>query len=56
MFRMYVSTSHSYTHLIIALGIVRKPTVWVCITLEYPGIQCHNIGLPITRVYAVKGV
>ena len=28
MFRMYASNSHSYTHLILALGIVRKPTVW----------------------------
>ena len=28
MFRMYASNSHSYTHLVLALGIVRKPTVW----------------------------
>ena len=25
---MYASNSHSYTHLILALGIVREPTVW----------------------------
>ena len=40
---MYAS-SHSYTHLILALGIVRKPKVWVFITSKYPGI--HDIGLP----------
>ena len=44
MFRMYASNSHSYTHLILALSIVRKPTVWVFITSKYPGI--HDIGLP----------
>ena len=44
MFRMYASNSHSYTHLILALGIVRKPTIWVFITSKYPGI--HDIGLP----------
>ena len=43
MFRMYASNSHSYTHLILALGIVREPTVWVFITSQYPGI--HDIGL-----------
>ena len=42
MFRMYDSNSHSYTHSILALGIVRKPTVWVFITSQYPGI--HDIG------------
>ena len=31
---MYASNSHCYTHLILALGIVRKPTVWVIITLN----------------------
>ena len=41
---MYASNSHSYTHLILALGIARKPTVWVFITSKYPGI--HDIGLP----------
>ena len=30
--------------LILALGIVREPTVWVFITSKYPGI--HDIGLP----------
>ena len=42
MLRMCASNSHSYTHLILALGIVRKPTVWVFITSEYPGT--HDIG------------
>ena len=28
----------------LALGIIRKPTVWGFITLQYPGI--HVIGLP----------
>ena len=45
MFRMCASNSHSYTHLIQALGIVRKPTVWVFITSKYLGT--HDIGLPI---------
>ena len=45
MFKMYVSNSHNYTHLILALGIVREPTVWGFNTSEYPGI--HDIGLPI---------
>ena len=45
MFRMYASNSHSYTHLILALSIVREPTVWVFINAKYPGI--HDIGLPI---------
>ena len=44
MFRMYACNSHSYTHLILALGIVREPTVWGFNTSEYPGI--HDIGLP----------
>ena len=39
---MYATNSHSYTHLILALGIVREPTVWGVIT-QYPGI--HDIGL-----------
>ena len=43
MFRMYASNSHSYTHLILALGIVREPTLWGFITSQYPGI--HDIGL-----------
>ena len=41
---MYARNSHSYTHLILALGIVREPTVWILITSKYPGI--HDIGLP----------
>ena len=44
MLRMCASNSHGYTHLIQALGIVRKPTVWVFVTSEYPGT--HDIGLP----------
>ena len=47
MFRMYASNYHSYTHLILALGIVSKPKVWVFITSEYPGI--HDIALPNDR-------
>ena len=43
MFMMYASNSHSYTHLILALGIVRKPAVWGVITSQYPGI--YDIGL-----------
>ena len=42
MLRMCASNSHSYTHLIQALVIVRKPTVWVFITSKYPGT--HDIG------------
>ena len=34
MFRMYACNSHSYTRLILALGIVRKPTVRGFITLN----------------------
>ena len=45
MFRMYASNSHSYTHLILALGIVREPTVWWFITSKCPGTP--DIGLPI---------
>ena len=47
MFRMCARNSHSYTHLILALGIVREPTVWVFITSKYPGT--HDIGLPTIR-------
>ena len=47
MFRMCASNSHSYTHLILALGIVREPTIWGFITSQYPGI--HDIGLPTMR-------
>ena len=43
MIRMCASNSHSYTHLIKALGIVREHTVWEFITSQYPGI--HDIGL-----------
>ena len=44
MFKMYASNYHSYTHLILALGIVREPTLWVFMISKYPGI--HEIGLP----------
>ena len=47
---MYASNSHSYTHLILALGIVRKPTVWGFITSEYPGT--HDIGLASNSITA----
>ena len=50
MFRMYASNSHRYTHLILALGIVREPTLWVLITSKYPGT--HDIGL--LRIWACK--
>ena len=42
---MYAINSHSDSHLIPALGIVMKPTVWVFITSQYPGI--HAIGRAI---------
>ena len=44
MFNMYASNSHSYTHLILALGIVREPTVWVFITSKYSGIHDITLG------------
>ena len=46
MYRMYAINSHSYTHLILALGIVREPTVWVFITSQYPGI--HDLARLLT--------
>ena len=51
---MYASNPHSYTHLILALGIVRKPTVWVLnfITSRYPGI--HDIGLPTITGFSAQ--
>ena len=45
---MYASNSQSYTHLILALVIVREPTVWVLITSKYPGT--HDIGLPANTI------
>ena len=42
MFRMYASNSHSYTNLILALGIVREPTLWGLMTSKYP--CTHDIG------------
>ena len=44
---MCASNSHSYTHLIQALGIVREPKVWGFITSKYLGT--HDIGLPSVR-------
>ena len=44
---MYARNYHSYTHLILAMGIVRKPTVWVFITSIHPGT--HDISLPTCR-------
>ena len=41
---MYANNSHRYTHLILALGIIREHTVWGFMTSQYPGI--HDIGLP----------
>ena len=49
---MYAIYSHSYTHLIQALGIVREPTVWRFITSKYPGI--HDTGLPICSALYAK--
>ena len=39
---MYASNIHSYTHLILALGIVSEHTVWGFITSQYPDI--HDTG------------
>ena len=47
---MYASNIHSYTHLILALGIVKEPTVWGFIASKYPGI--HDIGQPTTSIDA----
>ena len=44
---MYARTRHSYTHLILALGVVREPTVWGFMTSQYPGK--YDIGLPAVR-------
>ena len=52
MFRMCASNSHSYTLLILPLGIVREPTVWVCITSKYPGM--YDIGLPTNIINWVR--
>ena len=41
---MYASNSHSYTDLILVLGIVREPTVWGFMPSKYSGV--HDIGLP----------
>ena len=41
MFKMYASNSHSYNHLILAVGIVREPAAWF-ITSQYHGK--HDIG------------
>jgi hypothetical protein len=38
MLRMYASNSHTYTHLILAMGIVREPTVWVFHALGHKGV------------------
>ena len=54
MFRMYASNSHSYTHLILALGIVREPTLWRFIASKYPGT--HDNGLPSDPSGNVPGV
>jgi hypothetical protein len=40
---MYASNSHSYTHLILTLGIVREPTIWGLLlqnTLAYMTLAC----------------
>ena len=43
MIRVCAHNYHSYTHLILALGIVRELTVWSFMTSECPVI--HDIGL-----------
>ena len=43
MFRMYARNSHTYTHLILALGIVRESTVWGFIAS--PSLWHTDIGL-----------
>ena len=50
MFRMYASNSHSYTHVILALGIVIEPTVWWFITSKYPGIHDSGRAIPMQTV------
>ena len=50
MFRMCARNSHSCSHLILALGIVREPTVWGFITSQYPGymtLACLRYGSSI---------
>ena len=44
---MYAIHFDSYTHLILALGTIREPTVRGFMTSQYPGI--HDIGLPTTN-------
>ena len=39
---MYASNSHSCTHLVLALGIVREPTVWG--SLLHQASEIHAIG------------
>ena len=51
MFRMYAYNSHICTHLTLALGIVREPTIWIFITSKYP--STHDIGLATRRGRAV---
>ena len=53
MFRIYASDYHSYTRLILALGIVKEPTVWGFIFSQYPDI--HDISRAsdsVTPVYS----
>ena len=58
MFGVCARNDHSYTHLILALGIVREPTVWGFITSHYscthwPWRLC--IGICIGRTYRSRG-
>ena len=53
MFRVCALNYHSYTHLIPALGIVREPTIWVCMTSKY---SCtHDISLGGYYLGAARG-
>ena len=54
---MYASNSHSYTHLILALGIVREPTVWVFITsniLAHMTLAWLHLSGILVRHYSLK--
>ena len=53
MIRMCARNSHSYTHLVLALGIVRKPTVWGFITSRYPGT--HDMTLACLLPGVLRG-
>ena len=54
MFRVCARNYHSYTHIIIALGIVREPTVWGFMTSKY---SCtYDIALPASKYTVASAV